>query len=101
MAGTKGHSGGARDGSGPDPKPPTLLNVTADEPLDFLLAVMKDPSAPAELRVRAAVCAAQYVHTRTKDGGKNVVKTEAAKEVATSGKYAPGAPPRLAVDNSK
>lgn len=95
MAGVKGRSG-RRPGP---PKKPVLLGAKGDEPLEFLLNVMKDPKAPAELRVRAAVSAAQYVHTRTKDGGKNVVKTEKAK-AAASGKFAPGAPPKLVVDNS-
>jgi hypothetical protein len=83
------------------PKPPVLLDIPpdqCDEPLDFLLAVMRDPKAPAEIRVRAAICASQYVHTRTKDGGKNIVKTEKSREAAT-GKFAPGAPPKLVVSN--
>lgn len=100
MAGKKGRSGGPRPGAS-QPKPPVLLNIDADacdEPLDFLLAVMRDPKAPAELRLRAAISASQYVHTRTKDGGKTVLKTEKARAAAT-GKFAPGAPPKLVVNN--
>jgi hypothetical protein len=69
-----------------------------EDPLDFLLAVMKDPSAPAAERVRAAISASQYVHVRTKDGGKKVIKGKAA-EAAGGGKFAPAAPPKLVVNN--
>jgi phage terminase small subunit len=102
MSGVKGKSGGARPGSGPKPKPPVLLKIKpqdCEEPLEFLLAVMRDPKAPADLRVRSAISASQYVHTRTKDGGKNVVKTEKSKEAAR-GRFAPGEPPKLAVVNN-
>ena len=33
-------------------------------PLDFFLAVMRDPSIPAEWRFRAAQAAAPYVHVK-------------------------------------
>jgi len=100
MSGVKGRSGGAREGSGPKPKDPVLLDIPeadCEEPLTFLLAVMKDPKAPADLRVRAAISASQYVHTRTKDGGKNLLKTEKSRDAAV-GKFAPGAPPKLVVN---
>lgn len=69
-----------------------------DDPLAFLLKVMKCKTAPADLRVRAAITATQYTHVRTRDGGKNIVKSDQAKAAAT-GKYAPGTPPLRVVGN--
>jgi hypothetical protein len=100
VAETKSRRGGPRPGAS-QPKPPTLLKVPAEEcedSLDFLRAVIRDNKAPAELRVRAAVSLAQYEHTRSKDGGKNLTKTTKSREAA-SGKFAPGAPPKLVVNN--
>lgn len=99
MAGKPGKSGGARPGSGPRKRPIAPLNVTAEDPLEFLLAVMKSKKAAPELRVRAAICAAQYTHVKTKDGGLKLAKSKAAK-AAGDGKFRSSAPPKLVVDNS-
>ncbi len=95
MAGMPGRSGGYRPGAGRKPKPVAPLEAeVTDDPLHFLLAVMNDSAADPKLRVRAAVAAAQYVHTRTKDGGKKEAKQDAAQDAA-AGKFQPAAPPRL------
>lgn len=94
---------GAVPGAASPPKPPVLLDVAPEEcedSLDFLRAVIRDQKAPADLRVRAAISLAQYEHTRSKDGGKNLAKTQKSREAA-NGKFAPGEPPRLAINNAK
>ena len=99
MAGKPGRSGGPRAGSGRPPKPPQAIHVNGEAPLDFLLSVMHDETVDGALRVRAAVAAAQYVHTKRGDGGIKDERNAAAK-VAGSGKFAPAsAPPRLVVNN--
>ena len=99
MSGKPGKSGGARQGSGPKPRPPALLDVPSTEkPLDFLLAVMNDASVDAKLRVRAAVAAAQYVHVKRHDGGQKDERDRAASRAA-QGKYSASEPPKLVVSN--
>jgi hypothetical protein len=51
-------------------------------PLDYLLAVMRDPTASEARRDRAAQCAAQYVHPRAADfrQTKKVLQAEAASK---------------------
>jgi phage terminase small subunit len=91
--------GGARPGAGRPPKEPTVLAIPGGkDPLEFLLAVMNDESAKPELRVRAAIAAAQYKHTKLADGGKKDERQRAA-EAAGSGKFSAGAPPKLVVSN--
>lgn len=65
------------------------------DPLEYLMSVVNDPGADAALRVRAATAAAQYMHTKTKDGGKKDRQQADAAGVA-SGQFAPTAPPKLA-----
>jgi phage terminase small subunit len=50
-------------------------------PLDYLLSIMRDPSAAPERRDRAAICAAQYIHPRAADNRKTKrqEKAEAAE----------------------
>ena len=99
MAGVKGKSGGPRVNAGRPPKEPEKLSTDGqDDPLEFLLAVMNDVEVSAPLRVRAAIAAAQYKHTKRSDGGKKDEKDRAAKS-AGEGKFAPAAPPRLVVNN--
>lgn len=102
MAGVKGRSGGARKGAGGKPKPLVYLPHLdgGEDALDFLAAVRRDKKAPADLRVRAAISEAQYTHVRTRDGGKNVAKSDKAKEAA-KGRLAPGAPPLRVVKNGE
>jgi phage terminase small subunit len=103
MAGMKGRSGGprknaggARPGAGRKPKP---LEITVGDcgdatPLEFLESVMRNPSADDQLRVKAAIAAAQYRHPKVGDAGKKDAKKDAAKDAST-GRFGPAAPPRL------
>lgn len=59
---------------------------------------MNDVRQDPKLRVRAAVAAAQYLHTKTHDGGKKEAAAERAAKAA-SGRFAPPAPPKLVVSN--
>lgn len=101
MAGVKGRSGsgGARPGAGRKRKPkaaetavlsPSAASPAAEkadgdrkEPLQFLEDVVNDPKAPLKDRIRAAVAAAQYRHTKRHDGGK---QEEAAGRAKKAGK---------------
>jgi phage terminase small subunit len=69
-------------------------------PLSFLEAVMNNPQADIKVRVRAAIAAAQYVHTKTHDGGKKEEAAGKAKRAA-AGRFAPKAPPRLVAAGGK
>jgi phage terminase small subunit len=108
MAGVKGRSGsgGARPGAG-RPKKEAKTPVEAapasgvsDDPLAYLIQVMKDPAQEAQLRVRAAITVAQYKYLKKGDGGKKEEKGERA-EKANAGLFAPAQAPRLVVDNTK
>ena len=117
MAGVKGrsggprkNSGGARPGAGRKPKakpvesakqPPVTLPPDPEvaimdskkrEPLEFLELVLNMPEAPLKDRIRAAIAAAQYRHTKRGDGGK---KEEAAGKAgaAAKGRFGTRPPP--------
>lgn len=102
MAGVKGRSGGPRPNSGgarpgagrPKKQHPPAPEASKADPLEFLLKVMQDVSQDARTRVRAAIAAAQYTHTKKGDGGKKEERAEAAKK-AGGGRFAPAAPPPL------
>lgn len=119
MAGVKGksggprpNSGGKRPGAGRKPSPPPLMpakppaqpgadpaQTTGEQsPLDFLKSVYGDETVDLRIRVRAAVAAAQYEHTKRHDGGKKEDQADAAKKAA-GGKFGPKAPPKLIVNN--
>lgn len=68
------------------------------DPLEFLLGVMNDVDQDPRLRVRAAVAAAQYIHTKTHDGGKKAAVDEKAKTVA-GGKFRAAAAPLKLVNS--
>lgn len=58
MAGTKGRSGGTREGAGRKPAKPRKSKAKAyqtDDPDDFLRALMKDPKADFKDRMAAAL----------------------------------------------
>ncbi len=87
------------------PMPPLSAAAAEPEtrtPLEYMLAVMNDPSASVERRDRMAVAAASYLHGRGAGGvvpkGKREMAKDAAQSAAT-GRYAPAAPPRLVVNN--
>ena len=100
MSGKPGRSGGARAGAGHPPKTaaPGTKADGKQEPLDYLLAVMNDNEADPVLRVRSAIAAAQYRHTKRSDGGKKDEKQKAA-ELAELGKFKAAAAPKLVVNN--
>jgi phage terminase small subunit len=99
MTGQPNRSGGARAGAGRPHKAPQLLDLGEPEgvplePLAFLLAVMNCPQADTRVRIEAAKAAAPYVHAK-KDGGGKKEQQQAAATVASSGRFAPLALPRL------
>ncbi len=120
MAGVKGRSGGARPNSGgrrpgagrkPKLSPMDLVTQAAqaagpaplpktDEPLTFLLAVQNNEAVDVKTRVRAAIAAAQYLHTKRHDGGKKEEAAGRAKKAA-AGKFGAAPPPKLAAVNGK
>lgn len=101
MAGVKGRSGGARPNSGPKPKEPTILQLSAmyDEPEKFLAAVMNDSGSDAKLRVDAAKALLSAKVRRAENGGKKQEQAEAAKKVAS--KFATATPPKLVAAGGK
>lgn len=129
MAGVKGRSGGPRPNSGgarpgagrkPKPKAPDApmapsgapasdspranaadqAIAPADDPLAFLVAVMNNPMAAPALRVRAAIAAVQYTHTKRENGGKRDEQQGKAEKVA-GGRFKAAAPPKLVVSNGR
>lgn len=71
-------------------------------PLEYMLAVMNDPTASPERRDRMAIAAASFVHKRGEEitPGKRAQAQQGAREVVAGGRYAPRLPPRLVVDNA-
>lgn len=102
MAGVKGKSGGARNGTGgarpgagrkPKPIPVIAVKVELDsDPKKFLQSVMNDELADPRIRMDAAKALLPFMHQKIGEGGKKDERLNAAKKVAT-GKFAPVAPP--------
>jgi len=69
----------------------TLENIT---PLEYLLRLMRDPSAAPHRRDRAAITAAPYLHARAVEKGKKSEREEKAAR-AGRGKFAPSKPPLM------
>jgi phage terminase small subunit len=65
----------------PLPKPPQAILTEAQRaglmPLDYMLAVVRDPDADAGRRDRMAIAAAQYCHPRAADYRKGKKDHEA------------------------
>lgn len=76
----------------PDAADATPPATTYDDPVEFLLTAMNNPLLDMNLRVRAALSAAQYKNKKVHDGGKKEEQAGAAKSAA-GGRYAPSAPP--------
>jgi len=77
-------------------KAPTATDGKRD-PLTYLLDTMNDDSLEPDVRFRAAVAAAPFVHPRAGEGkGKKEDKADRAR-AAGAGKFQAGAPPKLAV----
>ena len=64
------------------------------DPLDFLLAVMRDDFTDKDTRIKAAALALPFVHTKPGEAGKKESKQQAAASAAT-GKFAVPMAPRL------
>lgn len=116
MAGVKGRSGGARRGAGRPRKSaaieqslepqshggalkrerevPVPVEVEGDDMLTLLKQVALGRVEVSALQVRAAIAAVQYEHSKPGEGGKKDARRGAAKS-ASSGIYAPAAPPRM------
>lgn len=75
---------------------PQLADDQKRSPLEFLEQVVNDPAAPLKDRIRAAVAAAQYRHTKRHDGGKKEEADDKADKAA-KGRYAVRKPPSLKV----
>jgi hypothetical protein len=69
-----------------------------ESPLAYMLRCINDPNVDDARRDRLAVAAAPYLHAKAGEGGKKEQKARAAK-TASTGKFAPAAPPKLVVDN--
>lgn len=63
-------------------------------PLEYMLKIMNNSKADKDRRDRMAIAAAPYVHGRVEKGGKKKEKEQRAK-AASSGRFAPAAPPKL------
>jgi phage terminase small subunit len=102
MAGVKGRSGGARQGTGPKPAKPTPVTpeaarVVHGEPLDprptlELVAMGHMEVSPQQFKALTALL--PYMHTKKGDGGKKDEKQDAAKK-AGAGRFGASSPPRL------
>jgi hypothetical protein len=91
------HGGSLKRAKAKQPDQTSALNDgKTRDPLTFLELVINDPQAPLKDRIRAAVAAAQYRHTKRHDGGKKEDTAGKAKEAATGRFSAPAVPPRLA-----
>lgn len=96
------HGGSLKRSKAPTPdETSALMDGERREPLAFLELVMNDPQAPLKDRIRAAVAAAQYRHTKLHDGGKKDATADKAKGAAAGRFSTPGAPPRLAAAGGK
>ena len=109
MAGVKGKSGGARQGTGPKPAPIKTLSITIPDglpgslvhkdPKIFLLALMNDLEADVKLRADAAKALLPFMCQKVADAGIKDAKQDAAKK-AGAGKFGASAPPRLVSSRS-
>jgi phage terminase small subunit len=75
------------------PKKPPIIGNGDEEPLEFLECIYRDQNLPANMRLRAAIAAAQYKHVKLGDAGKKQEKEKAA-ENAGVGRYSGMEPPR-------
>lgn len=68
--------------------------VATLQPLDYFLAIMRDPAQPADRRDRAAAVILSFCHAKPGEKGKKGEREEKAA-AAASGRFAAPAPPRL------
>lgn len=95
MATIKNTHGGARPGAGrkPKPRPPDPF-AGINDPLEFLLAVMRSDVAPAARRVRAAIALLPYFYVKAMPAAPEKPAKPAAP-VAQITRFRPTQPPRL------
>lgn len=87
-----GKHGGKRAGAGRKPKTVTSQALDTDDPAEFLTALMRDSEAPIKDRKDAAKAL-----LRAQITGKKGKKAAAAGKVAEGERFAPTAPPKLAL----
>jgi phage terminase small subunit len=88
------HGGALKRSHAPEVDPAeALMDGTKREPLDFLELVLNTPGAPLKDRIRAAIAAAQYRHTKRGDGGKKDETADKAKKAASSNRFRAAAAP--------
>ncbi len=101
--------GGARPGAGRPRKvpgmyspPPASDSVKFQSALDFAMAVINDPAAPLEAKIRLAVAVMPFQHMRLAErrASKKGEAAEAAKKAAR-GTFAVPAGPKLVVSNDE
>jgi phage terminase small subunit len=68
-------------------------------PLEYLLAVMRSPTASKSARMQAAIQAAPYMHPKLAQKGKKEAALDDAKTKPS--RFAAAAPPRLAAAGGK
>ena len=92
---TEATHGGIWKGAGRKKKVHSQLSGGKRAPLEYMLAIMNDPAADPLRRDKMAVAAAGYLHAKAGEGGKREA-AQAAAQTASTGKFKPGTPPRLA-----
>lgn len=71
------------------------------DPLEFLQDALNDPTAPFKDRIRSAIAAVQYTHTKTHDGGKKKAKQDAAEKAGQGSRFGVRAAPLKVVGGGK
>lgn len=74
------------------------IDAAVQEPLDYMLQVMRDPQADQLRRDRMAIAAAPFMHARKAEAGtKKADEQGAAKRAAA--RFQAATPPKLVVNN--
>lgn len=68
------------------------MPLRSKTPLEYMLDIVNDDNADEARRDRLAIAAAPFIHARAGEGGKKEERQAAAKKAST-GKFAPVAPP--------
>ncbi len=94
--------GGARPNSGPKPKVILIGErvFKTDDPLVFLVNVMRSSKVDLRLRMTAAIALLPYLHVKAGALGKKERADERAKAAADGeGRFKPSEPPKLSLVN--
>lgn len=76
-----------RETSSYEDEDPLEDQFTTDDPLEFLIKVMKNGGNEMMLRVNAARAALPYVHGKVAEKGKKETKEDAAKKATQGGRF--------------